>query len=159
MTDTPVSREEVYVALKDVFQGEEAKIRKIVVITRHVAANAHRPEVGALIQKHGIGIVCQTASVLLQKRILESISKAQERFPNTFKTAPIQITGSVVSVPATPNNDNVTAQLPCDGHQKEPKQPAVESTRNETGRNLPTYDELDTDRPNRYTRTLRSIKS
>ncbi|CAI6342436.1 unnamed protein product [Periconia digitata] len=80
----------VYLALKDIFQGKNARIRKAIVIRKLIKDHCHQKEVETLIQEHTIDDVRNIARLLLMEGIFESTLKAKGRFPNLFEVSPAQ---------------------------------------------------------------------
>ena len=84
----------VYLSLKNVFRGTDAKLRvskKIrQFIENHLEEHREDRQIRALIDEHNIESVCNVARTLLHDEIFESTQKAKIRFPEVFDVSPVQ---------------------------------------------------------------------
>ncbi|KAI0538482.1 hypothetical protein GGR58DRAFT_526058 [Xylaria digitata] len=80
----------VYLALKNVFKGENAKVRQLKAVRKLVSKSQNDTDVSDIIKAHNIDIVCNTARALLAEEIFESTLKAKIRFPEVFDVSPAQ---------------------------------------------------------------------
>ncbi|KAI0551077.1 hypothetical protein F4679DRAFT_540228 [Xylaria curta] len=80
----------VYLALKNVFKGKNAEVRRLTAVRRLITQNQKDSDVSNLINGHNIDIVCQIARSLLTEEIFESTLKAKIRFPEVFDVSPAQ---------------------------------------------------------------------
>ncbi|KAI1666415.1 hypothetical protein Ptr902_10464 [Pyrenophora tritici-repentis] len=92
MSDPIPTEKLVYLALKDVFVGNEIqpsitkKIRKKV--RKRIEKVQDNVEIKALIQQHTLEHIITVAIVLLEEQIFNSDAKAKARFPDVFKVFP-----------------------------------------------------------------------
>ena len=80
----------VYLALRSVFSGEDAKIRSAKTIRKQIQKHLQREDVKALMQNHNTDHVYSTAKELLEDSIFESNLRAKIRFPELFSISPAQ---------------------------------------------------------------------
>lgn len=80
----------VYLALKNIFKGADAQVRKAKKIRDLVLKRQHMLDVHELIKAHNFDNVCQVAKVLLEEEIFASTLKAKIRFPEVFEISPAQ---------------------------------------------------------------------
>ena len=80
----------VYLALRSVFIGEDAKIWSLKVIRRQIHKHQQKEDVKALMKNHNEDYVCNSAKELLENRIFESTLNAKIRFPEVFIILPAQ---------------------------------------------------------------------
>lgn len=110
----------VYLALKNIFRGADAQIRKAKKVRELVQKSQRNIDVRDLIQEHNLDNVCSVAKALLEQQIFESTLKAKIRFPEVFEISPAQSAersaseaeaarleaDAVKSVAAAQNNDD-----------------------------------------------------
>lgn len=80
----------VYLALKNVFRGADAQLRKSKKIRELILRQQHSIDVKDLIEAHNIDNVCNIAKSLLEQQLFESTLKAKIRFPEVFEVSPAQ---------------------------------------------------------------------
>ncbi|KIW40879.1 uncharacterized protein PV06_06492 [Exophiala oligosperma] len=80
----------VYLALKEIFKGADAQVRKAKKVREIVQKARNSIDVRDLIQQHNIENVCSVIKTLLEKQIFESTLKAKIRFPEVFEISPAQ---------------------------------------------------------------------
>ncbi|KAH7111809.1 hypothetical protein B0J11DRAFT_190976 [Dendryphion nanum] len=78
-------QEQVYSAFKEVFDGQNASIRKLKAVQRNVQKCQSKEAIQNMIKQHGMGNICQAVKSLLEEGIFASMAKAQLRFPNFFE--------------------------------------------------------------------------
>ncbi|KAI0857958.1 hypothetical protein F4860DRAFT_487720 [Xylaria cubensis] len=86
----PPDERVVYLALKNVFKGKNAEVRRLTAVRKLITQNQKDSDVSNLINGHNIDIVCQMARSLLTEEIFESTLKAKIRFPEVFDVSPAQ---------------------------------------------------------------------
>ncbi|KND89262.1 hypothetical protein TOPH_05954 [Tolypocladium ophioglossoides CBS 100239] len=90
MSRDKISEEAVYYALKGIFRGANANVRKPDIIRALIIQHANEKDLAALIQSHSVEVVCASARTLLLDEIFGSKKRAKRRFaeiPNS-KPAP-----------------------------------------------------------------------
>ena len=80
----------VYLALRSVFIGEDAKIRTMKTIRKQVQKHQQKEDVKALMNNHNEDHVYSTAKELLEDHVFESTVRAKLRFPEVFSISPAQ---------------------------------------------------------------------
>lgn len=80
----------VYLALKDVFKGQNSGIRHQKAIRKVIDNGRNRRDIADLLKSHNIDTICDTARVLLTEQIFGSTLKAKTRFPEVFRKSPTQ---------------------------------------------------------------------
>lgn len=80
----------VYLALRGVFSGEDAKIRSAKAIRKQIQKHQQREDVKSLLNNHNQDHVFNTARELLESHIFESTIDAKIRFPEVFSISPAQ---------------------------------------------------------------------
>lgn len=80
----------IYLALKNVFKGQNAEVRHPKAIRKVIDNRRGRGDVAGLLKSHNIDTICDTARVLLTEKIFESTLKAEARFPEVFRKSPTQ---------------------------------------------------------------------
>ncbi|KAF2965964.1 hypothetical protein GQX73_g7574 [Xylaria multiplex] len=88
--NNPPDERVVYLALKNVFKGENAKVRQLKAVRKLVAKSQNDADVSDIIKAHNLEIVCNTARTLLTEEVFESTLKAKIRFPEVFDVSPAQ---------------------------------------------------------------------
>jgi hypothetical protein len=84
----PPDERVVYLALKNVFKGPNAGMRRLPAIRKLIVKNQKQGDITDLVNAHNIDIVCNTARVLLTEKIFESTLAAKIRFPEVFDVSP-----------------------------------------------------------------------
>jgi hypothetical protein len=87
---TPPDERLVYLALKNIFKGADAQLRRQKKIREVIERHRQRPDVRALLEEHNIESICNAAKILLDNQIYESTLKAKIRFPEVFEVSPAQ---------------------------------------------------------------------
>ena len=90
MAKNPPDERLVYLALKDIFRGADAQLRRPKKVRELIQKHQRRTDVRNLIQEHNIDNVCNAAKVLLEQQVFESTLKAKIRFPEVFEVSPVQ---------------------------------------------------------------------
>ncbi|KAK4077278.1 hypothetical protein Purlil1_12362 [Purpureocillium lilacinum] len=106
MTGTEImnqdGQQEVYLALRNMFQGQHAHLRQSKRIRTLIQVKPQEHAVHQILQKHGLNPVVSVARALLGSGIFESEAEARSRFPSVFEPAeqetaiPKQPTATVV---------------------------------------------------------------
>ncbi|KAI0196467.1 hypothetical protein F4808DRAFT_439748 [Astrocystis sublimbata] len=86
----PPDERVVYLALKNVFKGPNAMLRKSKAIRKMITQHKENSEVSNLVNEHNIDVVCNMAKALLVDGIFESTLKAKIHFPEVFDVSPAQ---------------------------------------------------------------------
>ncbi|KAI0805229.1 hypothetical protein GGR55DRAFT_285014 [Xylaria sp. FL0064] len=86
----PPDERVVYLALKNVFKGLDAEVRRLAAVRKLITRQQTDTDVSHLIKAHNIDIVCNIARTLLADGIFESTLKAKIRFPEVFDVSPAQ---------------------------------------------------------------------
>lgn len=106
-------RQEVYLALKNVFRDQHVQLRKRKRIRNLIQIHPQERAVQQILHKYGLDAVVSTARVLLADGIFESDTKAQSQFPEAFKGQRQEHTDQETSDTAALDPDH-KANLPAD---------------------------------------------
>ncbi|KAK5019734.1 hypothetical protein BJ546DRAFT_1057918 [Cryomyces antarcticus] len=90
MAKNPPDERLVYLALKNIFKGIDAQMRKPKKTRELVQRHQHCTDLRDLIHEHNIDNVCNMAKALLEQQVFESTLKAKIRFPEVFEVSPAQ---------------------------------------------------------------------
>jgi hypothetical protein len=109
----------VYLAFKNVFMGQEAKLRTPRKIRKQIQKHFDDGDVRvrALVAEHSMDNVCNTLKTLLQDEIFESSLKAKIRFPEVFEVSPAQSAERAASEAEAARNDADAIRVAAEGHQ------------------------------------------
>lgn len=88
MIKNPPDDRLVYLALKNVFKGPDAKLRRPQKIRKQIQKHRKKAEVHALITEHSMENVCKAAKTLLENGIFASTLRAEIRFLGVFDISP-----------------------------------------------------------------------
>jgi hypothetical protein len=80
----------IYLAMKSVFNGSNAKIRRLSPIRKLIKKNQTQPDIANLAREYGLETICSTVRNLLTEEIFLSTFKAKIRFPEVFDVSPAQ---------------------------------------------------------------------
>lgn len=80
----------VYLALKNVFEGQNAKVRQNKAIQKLIKKNKKQGDVADLIREHNFDVICNSARTLLSDEIFADTLEAKIRFPELFDLLPTQ---------------------------------------------------------------------
>ena len=80
----------VYLALRNIFKGADAQLRRPKKVRELIQKHQHCADVRDLLEEHNVDTVCSTAKILLDNQIFESTLKAKIRFPEVFEVSPAQ---------------------------------------------------------------------
>ena len=86
----PPDERVVYLALKNVFKGQDAQVRKSKTIAKLIKQHKQQDAVAHLLREHNFDVVCNLAGGLLSSEIFDSTLKAKVRFPELFDPSPTQ---------------------------------------------------------------------
>ncbi|KAJ6439200.1 protein kinase domain-containing protein [Purpureocillium lavendulum] len=86
----PPDERVVYLALKNVFKGQNAEVRQSKAIRKLIKQHRSQEDVADLIREHNVEVVCNAARMLLCDEIFQSTLKAKIRFPELFDLSPTQ---------------------------------------------------------------------
>lgn len=109
----------VYLALKGVFKGTDAQLRRQKKIRELITKHQHQADIQDLLQEHNKDNVCNVAKVLLKERIFESTLNAKVRFPEVFEVSPAQSADRVVSENEAARNKADAIRDIAKGRQKD----------------------------------------
>lgn len=90
MAKNPPDKRLVYLALKEIFKGGDAHIRRARKISELVQKHQHENCIQNLIKRHNTDAICNVAKILLKEQIFESELKAKICFPEVFKVSSSQ---------------------------------------------------------------------
>lgn len=90
MGKNPPDERLVYLALKNIFKGGNANLRRLKRIRELVLSHQNNGDVRSLIEEHNVDNVAQTAKLLLEDGIFASTMQARIRFPEVFQVSPAQ---------------------------------------------------------------------
>jgi len=114
MSEPPLIEKLVYLALKDIFVGNELQPSTTKSIRKKVRKRIEKcqdnVEIKALIQQHTLQHIIEVAIVLLEEQIFGSDSKAKARFPDVFEVLPNQDDQPTDSGPKIEEGDAATVQ-------------------------------------------------
>ena len=108
----------IYLALKNVFKGQDALIRTSKKVRRLVQTHQNEPDVRDLIAEYNIDNVCNVAKNLLELRIFESTLEAKIRFPEVFDVSPAQSADRAASEAEAARAEADLIQDIAQGHQE-----------------------------------------
>jgi len=91
----------VYLALRKIFKGPEAKLRQPRAILKVLEKHREQMDVANLMRSYHINGICSTVQTLLSEEIFESPLKAMNRFPDMFAPLPMQVTETQASKAVT----------------------------------------------------------
>ena len=80
----------VYLALKNVFTDNMAKVRQPRIISKAIKNHEAQDPVTDLLREHNFEAICNSARDLLQHGVFASTLKAKIRFPELFDLSPAQ---------------------------------------------------------------------
>lgn len=106
-------RQEVYLALRNIFKDQHVQLRKRKRIRNLIQIQPQERAVQQVLHKYGLDVVVSTARVLLADGIFESDIKAQSLFPDVFKLLRQENADEGASDTATLDPDHKT-NLPPD---------------------------------------------
>lgn len=86
----PPDERVVFLALKNVFKGQDAEVRQSEAIRKLIKQYQEQEYVADLVREHNIDVVCNYARTLLCDGIFASTLKAKIRFPELFDLSPTQ---------------------------------------------------------------------
>lgn len=90
MVCPPLTEKQVYLALKDVFKGNEMVPSTVKTLRKRVEKAKENIKIKPLIQTYGIENITQVAKVLLDDQVFVLRTRAIARFPELFETLPSQ---------------------------------------------------------------------
>ncbi|OAG24965.1 hypothetical protein CC77DRAFT_1090589 [Alternaria alternata] len=91
MVCPPLTEKQVYLALKDVFKGNEMLPSTLKKLRKRVEKSKENVNVKPLIQTYGIENITQVAKVLLDDQVFVLRTRAIARFPELIETLPSQL--------------------------------------------------------------------
>ncbi|KAE9381226.1 hypothetical protein N431DRAFT_551376 [Stipitochalara longipes BDJ] len=127
MAKNPPDERLVYLALKNVFMGQDAQLRIVKKIRKLIQKHLDDgdAEVRALIEEHNIDNVCLTAKALLQDEVFASTLRAKIRFPEVFEVSPAQTAERVASEAEAARIDADAIRDAAEGDQGRSASPEV----------------------------------
>ena len=84
----PPDERVVYLALKNLFKGQNADIRQQKAVRKVVNSSLDHEDVAGLVREHNLDVVCNSARTLLSENVFASTLKAKMRFPELFDLSP-----------------------------------------------------------------------
>lgn len=117
MIKNPLDERLVYLALKNVFKGLDAQLRRPQKIRKQIQKHRTKSEVYALITEHSMENVCNAAKTLLENGIFASTLRAEIRFPGVFDISPAQSAERVVTEAKAARSDVNAIRDAAAGHQ------------------------------------------
>ncbi|PWI65115.1 hypothetical protein PCL_07414 [Purpureocillium lilacinum] len=118
MTNTEIvnqdGQQEVYLALRNMFQGQHAHFRQRKRIRSLIQVQPQEHAVHQILQKHGLNTVVSVAHALLGSGVFESEAKARSHFPSIFEPA-VQETAVATqpTAPVVPDHTSSLPEAPC----------------------------------------------
>jgi hypothetical protein len=114
MSDPPLTEKLVYLALKDIFVGNEIQPNITKSIRKKVRKRIEKFQddvrIKALIQQYTLQRITMVATVLLEEQIFGSESRAKACFPDIFEVLPSQDDQPTNSGPKIAERDAATVQ-------------------------------------------------
>jgi len=107
----------VYLALKEIFKGEDARIRRVRKITELIQKHQNENGIRSLVKKHNTDDICNVAKTLLKEQIFESISKARLSFPEMFKASSNQSIEQAISKAGSAKTETDAIECVAKRHQ------------------------------------------
>lgn len=107
----------VYLALKGVFKGADAHIRKAKKIHELIQKHHHEINIKNLIQEHNMDNLCNVAKALLEQQVFSSTLKAKIRFPEVFEVSPSQSAERAISESEAAKTEADAIQCAAEGRQ------------------------------------------
>ncbi|KAJ3499420.1 hypothetical protein NLG97_g354 [Lecanicillium saksenae] len=86
----PPDERVVYLALKNIFKGQNAQVRKNKTVAKLIKQYKTQESVANLLREYNFDVVCGLASNLLSAEIFDSTLKAKVRFPELFDSSSTQ---------------------------------------------------------------------
>ncbi|KAK9441500.1 ubiquinol-cytochrome-c reductase cytochrome c1 [Metarhizium brunneum] len=86
----PPDERVVYLALKNLFKGQNAQVRKSKTVAKLIKGSNKEDAVANLLREHDFDTICTMAGRLLSAKIFESTLKAKVHFPELFDSSPAQ---------------------------------------------------------------------
>lgn len=86
----PPDERVVYLALKDIFKGQNAQVRKSKTVSKLIRQHKTQESVANLLQEYNFDNICSLSSNLLGAEIFDTTLKAKLRFPELFDPSPTQ---------------------------------------------------------------------
>lgn len=117
MAKNPPDEKLVYLALRSVFKGADAHIRKPKKIHELVQRHQHEKNIINLIQEHSMVNLCNVARILLEQQVFESTLKAKIRFPDVFEVSPSQNAERAISASKAAKTEADAIQCAVEGRQ------------------------------------------
>ncbi|KAI1306596.1 hypothetical protein F5Y03DRAFT_353907 [Xylaria venustula] len=109
----------VYLALKNVFKGPDAEMRRLAAVRKLITKRQKDSGVADLVNAHNIETVCNMARTLLTEGIFESTLKAKIRFPEVFDVSPAQSAEREASEAEAAINDANAIKGAVEGHSED----------------------------------------
>ncbi|RYN61653.1 hypothetical protein AA0117_g12938 [Alternaria alternata] len=89
----------VYLALRSIFKGADARVRKSKKIHELIQKHHHQHGISNLLEEHNMDMICNVAKTLLEQQVFESTLRAKSRFPEVSEDSQSQSEGQ-----ATPSS-------------------------------------------------------
>lgn len=106
----------VYLALRPVFTGEDAKIRTPKAVRKQIRKHKEKQDVEALMKNHSADHIYNTTKELLEDRVFESTLYAKLRFPEVFRGSPAQSALREISEEEAARSEATAIKQVVEGH-------------------------------------------
>lgn len=114
MSNPPLTEKLVYLALKDIFVGNEIQSNTTKSIRKKVRKRIEKfqddVKIKDLVQQHTLQRITEVATALLVEQVFDSGPKAKARFPNVFEVYPSQDDQPTDSRPKVAESDATAVQ-------------------------------------------------
>ncbi|KAH8817458.1 hypothetical protein F5884DRAFT_853873 [Xylogone sp. PMI_703] len=87
---TPPDERAIYLALKNIFQGSKASLRKTKKVRKLITKHSKQHDIAHLIKTHDLDTVSSIARSLLLEEVFSSPVRAKTRFPQVFDSQPAE---------------------------------------------------------------------
>ena len=116
---TLLDEEAVYLGLRNVFRGANARLRQEKLIRMAIKKQRCREDVQKLIDQCGINALCTSAKGLLKNGIFASTAAAMIRFPELFSQSPAHNAAREASEAKATMTEEIALQEAVYGRSKE----------------------------------------
>lgn len=107
----------VYLALKNVFKGSNAEIRRLSPIRKLIQKNQKQPDIANLTRAYDLETICSTVRTLLTEEIFTSTLRAKIRFPEVFDVSPAQTAEREASEAEAARHETTAIQDMAQAHE------------------------------------------
>ncbi|RYN62675.1 hypothetical protein AA0119_g13109 [Alternaria tenuissima] len=95
----------VYLALRSIFKGADARVRKSKKIHELIQKHHHQHGISNLLEEHNMDMICNVAKTLLEQQVFESILRAKSRFPGVSENFQSQGEGQTTPSSLAPSTE------------------------------------------------------